>query len=600
MSDNATDTIKAPDVDDIDIAAHADSTVQRSAAWSRWPQSLSQMWPWALACAALPLGLFLLIRPDWFFKSNGLDPYFYTGYAQNLGDVIAISGDRHYFVSRWPHYLPNRLFVKVFGAEAGFLVLRWLFASLIAACVVAIGRRRWRSSTVVALVVFTLISPMLLRAVLNDYIDALTAPLGILAITLVALRPDKKSTAVAVGGCAAAVGIVNPIGAAIIFCIAPAWFLAVKSWRTRLVLVGTLAISAGAVVGFGLLLFRSRFNIPNVYEPTIRFASDNSSYQDPLKSPRLWWMGYRLWIYIPLLVLVTWWYLVKHRAIVFDKVEKTILLTCAVQYGFQVWYQFSRHGSTLEIPYYWSMMVPSETLAMVVILGTVSHLADWRVLPAAVGLLVAVATLSSTATPEVYSSWLDALIVILVVAFTWHHLGSRLGEFGVGAIVFVVFTLQAGAPRPEPTLPAESIIEASYETVYNSEDSPGIDAFRAATWLSEQMSALPTESRQQTFFWIGGGNAHPMAAMYSAHVARWLNAGWGANAGLGLIPDFEYAVQTEVVNVIAMMGTPEDIATMTATLSALRPGFDVLFVGVAPDKLATNVRIVEFRAPLTP
>lgn len=92
-----------------------------------------------------------------------------------------------------------------------------------------------------------------------------------------------------------------------------------------------------------------------------------------------------------------------------------------------------------------------------------------------------------------------------------------------------------------------------------------------------------------------------MAAMYSAHVAsRWLNAGWSANAGLGLIPDFEYAVQTEVVNVIAMMGTPEEVATMTATLSELRPSFDVLFVGVAPDKQATNVRIVEYRAALTP
>ena len=40
---------------------------------------------------------------------NGIDAFFYTGYAQNLGDVIALSGDGHYFVSRWTAYLPNRV-----------------------------------------------------------------------------------------------------------------------------------------------------------------------------------------------------------------------------------------------------------------------------------------------------------------------------------------------------------------------------------------------------------------------------------------------------------------------------------------------------------
>jgi len=559
-------------------------------------QALARLWPWGLACLALPLALFLAIRPDWYFKSNGLDPYFYTGYAQHLRDVIAVSGDRHYFVSRWTHYLPNWLFVKLFGAEAGFLVLRWLLTSLIAGCIVALGRRRWRTADVVALTVFTLISPMLLRAVLNDYVDALTAPLGILAITLVALRPEKKSTAAVVGVCAAAIGIVNPIGAAIILCLAPAWLLAVRSWRTRLTLAAIIGAAAATVVLFGLFLFRIRFNIDNVYEPTIRFTREHTAYQDPLKSPRLWWMGYRLWIYIPLLVLLTWLYLVKRRSVVFERAERTILITCGAQYGFQIWYQFSRHGSTLEIPYYWSMMVPSVTLAIAVILGTLAKTASPRVLPIAVGILVAVAALSSTAIPEVYSSWLDALVVIVGAAAVWHHLGRRASTFSVCALIFIVFTLQVGAPRLEPTLPGESIIDASYETVYNSEDSPGIDGFRAATWFSEQMTSLPAPTRQQTFFWIGGAHGHQLAAMYSAHVAgRWVNPGWGSDSpGLNLSTDFDFAIKTGVVNVLAMVGTADDVAAMTKQLDALRPGYKVLLTGIAPDTLATNVKIVSY------
>lgn len=557
------------------------------------------LWPWALSCVALPLGLFVLVRPDWYFKSNGLDPYFYTGYAQNLTDVLAISGDRHYFVSRWTHYLPNRLFVKAFGAKGGYLALRWLSASLISACIVGVGRRRWRPTDVIALTIFTLLSPMLLRALLSDYIDALTAPLGILAIALVAVRPEKISTAVIVGGCAAAIGICNPVAATICFCIAPAWLIAVKTWRTRLILAAVVVASAGAVVMFGLILFRARFGIPNVYEPTIRFLREHTTYQEPVKSPRLWWMGYRLWIYIPLLILFTWRYLVRRHAVVFDRAERTILITCAVQYGFQIWFQFSRHGSTLEIPYYWSIMVPSLTLAVVVILATLAELTDRRVLPITVFVVVLVAMLSSSALPEVYASWIDALILVGVAAAVWHRLGLRAQGFAVGAAVFIVFTLQVGAPRGEPTLPGEAIIQASYETVYNSEDSPGIDGFRAATWFSQQMNTLSSSLRHSTFFWIGGAHGHQLAAMYSAHVAgRWINPGWGSDSpGLQLSTDFDYAVKTGVVNVIAMVGTADDVDQMTMTLDKLRPGYQVVLAGTAPDSADTHVRVVSYDVP---
>jgi len=384
-----------------------------------------------------------------------------------------------------------------------------------------------------------------------------------------------------------------------IMCLVPAWLLAVRSWRTRAVLATVAGAAALAVVGFGLLLFRTRYGIPNVYQPTLTFMKENSTYQDPLKSTRLWWMGYRLWIYVPMLVLLAWWYLARRLNVVFDRAERTILITCAVQYGFQTWYQFSRHGSTLEIPYYWSIMVPSLVLGVVVILGKLSQSASRWALPAAIGGLALFASLPLPTFPEVYSSWIDALIVGVVLAAIWQRLGKRGQPFAMVAFVFLAFTLQAGAPRGEPVLAGEMPIDASYEFVYDDTASEGIDGFHAATWFSQQMDTLGTTTEQAAYFWIGGANAHRMAAMYSAHVdGRWMNPGWGSSSpGLNLSPDFEWAVQTGIVDVIAMLGTPDEIATMTATLEDLRAGFDVVLDGQAPDRLQTALRVVSYSVP---
>ena len=85
--------------------------------------------------------------------------------------------------------------------------------------------------------------------------------------------------------------------------------------------------------------------------------------------------------------------------------------------------------------------------------------------------------------------------------------------------------------------------------------------------------------------------------MYSAHVdGRWLNPGWGnVGAPLALTKDFTWAIgDVKIVNVIAMLGTGQDLATMTATLDLLRPGYSVLFQGQAPDRLHTEVRIISY------
>ena len=554
----------------------------------------------ALLALGLPLAGFWLVRPDWFSRLNGLDSYFYTGYAQNMGDVIATSGDKHYFVSRWTVYLPNRLFFKLFGAETGFLMLRWLFAAVVCGAIFAIGWRRWRRSDTVGLVVLMLLMPMLLRTVLSDYVDSLTVPAGVACIAAVALRPRSRWTAGVVGALAAAILVANPIAFSIVLCLIPAW---IRELRWTKFMATSFAIATGtflAVLAGGLLIFRVRYGIPNVYAPTIDFMRTNTSLVDPLRSHRLFWMVHNIWIYLPLMVLAIWLYLARVAKVEFDGAERTILTTCGVQYLFQIWFQFGQHGITLEVPYYWSMIVPALLLSICVIVGKlVAHSHRLMLGAVAATLLVAILLWRSNV-PDLYGSWLSAALVVIVVGIVWWRQGPFARSFGACSLVFLVFTFQVAAPRPEPLEPGQGFVDAAYETVYDADGSLGINGYRAATWFSDRMNELGSPTEQSAFFWIGGGEAHQMAAMFSAHVdGRWLNPGWTAATGLTLSKDFHWAIGQKIVETIVMLGVGDEIETMTRTLDGIRPGYRILFDGTAPDNAGTQVRVVTYDCHLS-
>ena len=553
-----------------------------------------EFWRWALAAALMPLAVYIVARPDWYYELNGLDSYFYTGYAQNFSDVLEMNGGIHYFVSRWTLYLPNHLLFRLFGAPEGFLVLRWLSASLVTGCIIALGRRRWRTADIVALCLFVLISPMFLRTVMTDYADSVTIPLGILAIAVVALHPTSTWSAVVAGLCGAGIAIGNPLAASVVICLIPAWLWVIGTWKRRLMLMSIALASGAFVLALGWGLFRFRYGIPNVYAPTIDFMRSNAGLQDGLKSPRLWWMGYRIWIYLPLIVIVAWRYLVKVKHVTFDFSETVVLTTCAFQYAFQIWYQFSRHGSTLEIPYYWSLMVPALLLGTVVVVGKLAQRCREWLLPAVVGMILLTVLLFRDRFPELYSSWLDAAVVVSILAVAWHRFGDRFPGLPACSVIALSFTFQIGAPRSEPLLPGESKVDVSYEATFDPAGSDGIDGYEAATWFADYMNQLEIGDERASYFLIGGGNAHPMAAMYNAHVTgRWLNAGWGENSpGPNFSRDGAWAVATGIVSVITMVGTVEDLEAMTSALTKIQPNFTVLLEGTAPDRFETRIMVV--------
>ena len=329
----------------------------------------------------VPLAVYVVLGPDWYYIQNGIDPFFYTGYVQNFQNIFHAIGDQHYFVSRWTIYMPQRVLLAITGSpRAAYLLMRLIAAAIIAGAIALFGRKRWPLTTTVPLIVLALAMPMTIRAVLTDYSDAVVTPMGVVGIIALAACPTRWWAALSAGLAAGIVVVANPFGITVILAAVPFWLARVDR-RRWLPLVAIAAAGGVAVLAGGWLLFRTRYGLPNVYRPTIEFIQNNTALQDPLKSPRLWWMGYRLWIYVPLLVLLSAVCLQRFTDSHFDAIERAILKTCALQYAFQVWFQFSRHGSTLEISYYWSYIVPSLICAFAVVgAAAFRHARGW-VLP---------------------------------------------------------------------------------------------------------------------------------------------------------------------------------------------------------------------------
>jgi 4-amino-4-deoxy-L-arabinose transferase-like glycosyltransferase len=548
----------------------------------------------AVAAILVPLAVYAVLAPDWYYVQNGLDPFFYTGYVQNFDNIFHAIGDRHYFVSRWSIYMPQRLLLELTGnPKAAYLLMRWIGGVILAASIVALGQRRWRRWDTVALAALALAMPVTLRAVLTDYSDAVVTPLGALVIASLALWPRSRRAALAAGVCAGLIVVANPFGITVVMAAVPFWLARVER-RRWLSLVATSAFGGIAVLVAGWALFRFRYGLPNVYEPTLEFLRTRAAEQDPLKSPRLWWMGYRLWIYLPLLVLAVYVGLQRWGRVVFDPVERTIVKTLLAQYCFQVWFQFSRHGSTLEIPYYWSYIVPSFVLAISVVGAAAFRSAAPRTLPLVAALVLVGLRLAGAPSPELFQSWIDAVIVVVVAVWASQRWLRSRPELAAVAFVAVVFAIQVGSPRPEPQLPEELRVLSSYDLLFSDARSDGIESFEAVTWFVRDMEQVPERVVRSAVFWFNEPIGARMTAMFGGQVSgRWLNPNWESNVPTDPLPSGVIGVlQSGELPTVVLIGVPADVEAIADQMIAAQPRMRLIHSATSPARSGTVVWVL--------
>ena len=91
----------------------------------RTAECIKRAWPY-LAIAVAPLMLFFVYPiPPIMQAARPIDAFFYTGYINNLDELIKLYGFQYYSV-RFGLILPGRLSAELFGPVAGFYVLRYL------------------------------------------------------------------------------------------------------------------------------------------------------------------------------------------------------------------------------------------------------------------------------------------------------------------------------------------------------------------------------------------------------------------------------------------------------------------------------------------
>jgi hypothetical protein len=148
-------------------------------------------------------------------------------------------------------------------------------------------------------------------------------------------------------------------------------------------LVASIGVGSAFTVAAGWVLFRVVYSQPNLYGSTLEAISKIGN--DPLKSPRLEWLGSFTWLYgTPILVAATLIVAArppagKHRfQIRLRAAEWAVLGLASAQYAYQWIDQFVRGGPGLELSYYFVYALPSTLLVLAVFVERCAQRLRWE------------------------------------------------------------------------------------------------------------------------------------------------------------------------------------------------------------------------------
>jgi hypothetical protein len=302
-----------------------------------------------------------------FNQTGMIDPYVYTGYIHNFKDLFDRYGLTYYAV-RFGLILPGRALVALFGAEDGYLVLRYLLALVAGIPLYAVVRRYF--GLPLAAVTYTVLvtSPYLARTLLWDYSDTTGMPLLCAAMCLVLLECRRlwlwDSVA---GGCAAMAlnsnfFIVAPLGV-FLFLYTLLWLI----WRRGVARIAMRAVCflGGLIVitGLGVFYYCITLGIWNIFLPTINVSLWLAQGGTKLwRTPGFAWLGKLYEVFTPAILSAFALLCRGWRRPAFH--EASIWLSASGIGWFFYLHQFVLQADTLELFYYFSYALPAIFLLL--------------------------------------------------------------------------------------------------------------------------------------------------------------------------------------------------------------------------------------------
>ncbi|MFZ4812407.1 MAG: hypothetical protein ACOYL9_13795 [Ilumatobacteraceae bacterium] len=522
--------------------------------------------PWVvtgLLAVLLPAALFLILRPERFgLTPNPLDPVFYTGYAINFDDIMNAVGGRHYFVSRWTSFYPVYLVSRVTDPYLGRLIVRWLIAS---AALLAIWRIRptWNWAQRILIGVLVLSTPMFVRPMLTDYVEYTVVGVG-LCVAAMCVRRDRLGplSMFTIGVLSGIVVIANPFGVTIVAIpIAAALVLGWQGWR-RIFLDGGLLIVGGLlpIVG-GLYLFRWRYGLPDVYQPTIDFIRNfQAPVEDPWRSPTSAWIGHFTWIWVPPLLLISGLALLRRRGVRLERHEWAAIAVCGAQWLFQCFDEFVRKGYGLQLPFYWSYGFPAYAVGFVVIVGRLTEGMRSRTIAVLGAGWLALMLLGLPSALRLPADFWFVLVCVIVISGAL-LVDARAPAIALALVVGLGAVAQIDAPTYRPV--SASFINASplYDRLFLQAGNMSDDIHDETVWFTDEMDRIVNDA--STSFLVLDNWSSVVTAVYGAHVAGHLltiNA-----SGVGLSDQAAAEVRTGARPIVAVYGPPELVAASIAT-----------------------------------
>lgn len=473
---------------------------------------------WLGGSLLLPLALYVAMRPEnYSITPNSLDPVFYTGYSINFDDVLNAVGDRHYFVSRWSAYYPMYVAHALLGPLWGRLIWRWVLATLLVVAVWSLGSRlRWSRPQQVLAATVVLTMPMFVRAFMTDYVEYMVVALGLCLVVLCLRETQTWRTAAMLGVTVGLMLVANPLAIfpTAVACLT-AFVLCRGGVRGRVMLVGVSLIGAVIVVLGGLVLFRWRYGIDNVYAPSIDFMRTYSGDPDAWKSPRLDWMGRFLWIYSPPIVLVMGVSVARLRKLRWTRVEAASLAMSGAMYALQWYDQFVRQGDGLEVSYYWSFGYPALGIATAVVLGKLTTGVRPRVV---VGLTLAWVVLLSVGVGPSLRLPAGLRFAVIVLGFIGASvaLARRIVWIPVLSVLVALAWVQIGAPGYDPSTYFAINASPRYDLLFRQAGSASEKLLDEAVWFEANMDRVVNDAGAS--FVVAGGWSSSITGLYAPHV----------------------------------------------------------------------------------
>jgi hypothetical protein len=493
---------------------------------------------------------------------------FYTGYSINFDDLLPLTASGHYFATRWSAYYPMYVAQVLLGPTLGRLAVRLGLAVFMLHLLWRLGDRwAWSRAQRYLLAMLLVTMPMFARAFLTDYVEYIVVSLGTCLVLLCLHESRSLSSGLIFGVLAAFLMVANPLAVFLVaLCVLCAVFLGPESVTQKVRFLALGAAGAITTAAAGYALFRWRYDVPNIYAPTINYVQSHTSDSglNQWKSPNTRWLLRDTWLYAPPL-LVTGALTLRFRTrIPWTASEKAAAALCMAQYAIQWYDQFARGGYGLEMSFYWSFQYPAFGVAVVVLVAKFTMRSSRTV---TFGVAVTWLILLAVGIPR--GVRLPASVNIFVLVLATLVSASLIARRSTGvAIGFVLLGLLLTQIAPPHELQVErttsSIIDSSprYDVLFRQTQSGGQPVLEEAIWFARMMDTVAGDERAS--FLPLGRFAGSIVAIYAPQVTGRLVE---ADASTGALNDQALAdFRGGKRPILAVIGPDSDVARMLGVI----------------------------------